>query len=68
MSTIKKNPNDIQIKEAKSTRVGDPENEKSRESREIQKRKPREVEGTQDEGAADEQPFDARSNNIHQKR
>jgi hypothetical protein len=68
MGTIKKNPNDLQIKQAKSTRPEDPEKEQLREYREIKKRKPKKVAGGEDESAADEQPFDAQSNNIHRKR
>jgi len=68
MGTIKKNPNDLQIKQAKSTRPEDLEVEKLREFREIKKRKPKKVAGDKDEGAADEQPFDAQTNNIHRKR
>jgi len=68
MGTIKKNPNDLQIKQAKSTRPEDLEVEKLREFREIKKRKPKKVAGDKDEGAVDEQPFDAQTNNIHRKR
>jgi hypothetical protein len=68
MGTIKKNPNDIQIKEAKTTRPGSMEKSNARLTREIKKNKPKEVKGNPDEGAADEEPFDAKSNNIHQKR
>ena len=68
MGSLRKNPNDLQIKEAKSTDDGHLEKAKSKEYNEIQKNKPKKVEGTRGEGAADEQPFDARSNNMHQKR
>jgi len=68
MGTIKKNPNDLQIKQAKSTRPEDLEVEKLREFREIKKRKPKKVAGDKDEGAVDEQHFDAQTNNIHRKR
>jgi hypothetical protein len=68
MGTVKKNPNDIQIKEAKTTRPGSNEKSNARLTKEIKKNSPKKVRGNKDEGAADEEPFDARSNNIHQKR
>ena len=68
MGSRKNNPNDLQIEEAKSTDHNHLEKAKSKEYNEIQKKKPKKVEGTRDEGVADEQPFDARSNNMHQKR
>jgi hypothetical protein len=68
MGTVKKNPNDIQIKEAKTTRPGSNEKSNARLAKEIKKNSPEKVKGDKDEGAADEEPFDARSNNIHKKR
>ena len=68
MGTIKKNPNDLQIKEAKSTRPGSIEKSNAKLTKEIQKNSPKKVKAKKDEGAADEEPFDARSNNMHQKR
>jgi hypothetical protein len=68
MKTVKENPNDRQIKEAKTTRPGSIEKSKDKEYREIQQKKEKKVKGGADEGAADEKPFDARSNNMHQKR
>ncbi|HEY2349656.1 MAG TPA: hypothetical protein VGH64_11590 [Puia sp.] len=68
MGTVKKNPNDLQNKEAKTTRPGELENSQEKLTREIQNKKPKRVKGSDDEGAADEKPFDARSNNMHQKR
>jgi len=68
MGTIKKNPNDIQIKEAKTTRPGSNEKSNARLTKAIEKKSPKQVKGNPDEGAADEEPFDARNNNIHQKR
>ena len=68
MGSIKANPNERQIREAKTTRPGSLQKYKYREDREIQEKKPRKVKGQADEGAADEKPFDAKSNNIHQKR
>lgn len=68
MGTVKKNPNELQIKEAKSTRPDGIEKSKEKLTREIQKNKPRKVKGDPDEGAADEEPFDAKSNNMHEKR
>jgi hypothetical protein len=68
MGTIKENPNKLQIKEAKSTRDNDIEKSKTKLNQAIQKNKPKKVSGGNDEGAADEVPFDAKSNNIHQKR
>lgn len=43
MRTIKKNPNDIQIKQAKTTRFGSIEKSKSREDKEIQDKKNKSV-------------------------
>jgi hypothetical protein len=68
MKTVKVNPNDLQIKEAKTTRPGSIEKSKDKEYQEIQQKKEKKVKGEPDEGAADEKPFDARSNNMHQKR
>ena len=68
MGTVKENPNDRQIKEAKSTRENNMEKSKAKLNQAIKKNKPRKVSGDKDEGAADETPFDAKSNNMHQKR
>ena len=68
MGTVKENPNDLQIKEAKTTRENSIEKSKAKLNQEIQKKKPKKVTGGKDEGAADEAPFDAKSNNMHQKR
>ena len=68
MKTVKENPNDRQISEAKTTRPGSIEKSNDKEYREIQQKKEKKVKGDRDEGAADEKPFDARSNNMHQKR
>lgn len=68
MGTVKKNPNDLQTKEAKSTRPASIGKSKEKLNREIEKNKPKKVKGDPDEGAADEEPFDARSNNMHRKR
>jgi len=68
MGTIKKNPNDLQIKEAKSTRPGSIEKSNTKLTKEIRKNSPKKVKGNKDEGVADEEPFDARTNNMHQKR
>lgn len=68
MGTIKKNPNDVQIRQSKTTRPGSLEKSKEKEYQEIVKKRERRVEGDPDEGAADENPFDAKSNNIHGKR
>ena len=68
MGTVKKNPNDVQIKDAKTTRPKSIEKSQTKQNQEIQKNKPKKVAGNKDEGAADELPFDARSNNMHQKR
>jgi hypothetical protein len=68
MGTIKKNPNDLQLKEAKTTRPGDLEKSQAKLNQAIQKKRPKKVQGSDDEGAVNEKPFDARSNNIHQKR
>lgn len=68
METVKKNPNDVQIKQAKTTRIGSIEKSKSREEKEIQYKKSKRVPADKDEGAADESPFDAKSNSMHMKR
>ncbi len=68
MGTVKKNPNDVQIKQAKTTRIGSIEKSKSREEKEIQYKKSKRVPADKDEGAADESPFDAKSNSMHMKR
>jgi hypothetical protein len=68
MGTTKENPNDRQIKEAKTTRPDSLKKSKDKENQAIQNNKPRKVAGDKDEGAADDSPFDAKSNNIHQKR
>jgi hypothetical protein len=68
MGTIKKNPNDRQTKEAKTTRENDIEKSNAKLTQAINKKKPKKVAGDHDEGAADEAPFDAKTNNMHQKR
>jgi hypothetical protein len=68
MGTVKENPNDRQIKEAKSIRENNIEKSKAKLNQTIEKKKPKKVVGDNDEGAADEAPFDAKSNNMHQKR
>ncbi len=68
MGNMKENPNDRQTKEAKSTRPGSLEKSKARQNQAIKHKKPSKVAGEKDEAAADESPFDARSNNMHQKR
>lgn len=68
MKSIKENPNDIQIKEAKTTQPKSIEKLQAKQNLAIQKNKPKKVSGNQDEGAANEMPFDAKSNNMHQKR
>jgi hypothetical protein len=68
MGTIKPNPNERQIREAKTTRPGSLQKSKSMEEQEIRKNKPIKVKAPPDEGAADETPFDSKKNNIHQKR
>ena len=68
MGTIKKNPNDLQIKEAKTTRPGSLEKSGKKLTQEIQRKKPKKVRGSEDEGAVSDKPFDAKSNNMHQKR
>jgi hypothetical protein len=68
MESIKANPNERQIREAKTTRSYSLQKSKSREDREILEKKPRKVKGQRDDGAADEKPFDAKTNDIHQKR
>ena len=68
MGTIKENPNDLQTREAKTTRPGDVEKPQAKLTRAIQNKKPKKVKGSDDEGAVSEKPFDAKSNNMHQKR
>jgi hypothetical protein len=68
MGTIKENPNDRQTKEAKTTRENDIEKSNAKMTQAINKKKPKKVVGDLDEGAANEAPFDAKSNNMHQKR
>jgi hypothetical protein len=68
MGTVKKNPNDLQLKEAKTTRPGDSEKSQTKLTQQIQHKKPKKVKGSKDEGAVSEKPFDARSNNMHQNR
>lgn len=68
MKTVKKNPNDIQIKQAKTTQSGSIGKSKTEEDREIQNKKSKKVHADKDEGSADQSPFDAKSNNMHNKR
>ena len=68
MGTVKENPNDRQIKEAKTTKENNIEKSKAKLNQAIKKKKLKKVVGDKDEGAADEAPFDAKSNNMHQKR
>jgi hypothetical protein len=68
MDTVKENPNDRQTREAKTTRPGSLEKSQAKLNQAIQHKKPKKVKGSEDEGAASEKPFDARSNNMHQKR
>jgi hypothetical protein len=68
MGTVKENPNDRQIKEAKTSRPGSLEKSQAKLHQEIQHKKPKKVKGSDDEGAVSEKPFDAKSNNMHQKR
>jgi len=68
MGTVKKNPNDRQTREAKTTRPGSLEKSQDKLNQEIQHKKAKKVKGSDDEGAVSEKPFDARSNNMHQKR
>ena len=68
MGSVKENPNELQIKEAKSTRENDIEKSKTKLNQAIKKKSPKKVLGDKDEGVSDEAPFDAKSNNIHQKR
>jgi hypothetical protein len=68
MGTVKKNPNDLQLKEAKTTRPGELEKSQAKLTKAIQHKKEKKVKGDNDEGAVSEQPFDAKSNNMHQKR
>jgi hypothetical protein len=68
MGTIKKNPNDLQLKEAKTTRPGDIKNVQAKLTKAILNKKEKKLKGSEDEGAVNDEPFDARTNNIHQKR
>ena len=68
MGTVKENPNDRQTREAKTTRENENEKSGAKLTQAINKKKPKKVAGDPDEGAADEAPFDAKSNNMHQKR
>ena len=68
MGTLKENPNDRQIREAKSSRPGSLEKTQAKLNQEIQRKKAKKVKGSDDEGAVNEKPFDAKSNNMHQKR
>ena len=68
MGTVKENPNDRQTREAKTTRPGALKNHKAKLTQEMQHKKPKKVKGSDDEGAVNEKPFDAKSNNMHQKR
>jgi uncharacterized lipoprotein YddW (UPF0748 family) len=68
MGTIKENPNDRQIREAKSTRENNIEKSKAQLNQAIKEKKPKKVVGDKDEGAANEAPFDAKFNNMHLKR
>jgi len=68
MGTVKENPNDRQIREAKTSRPGSLEKTQDKLNQEIQHKKAKKVKGSDDEGAVNEKPFDAKSNNMHQKR
>jgi len=68
MGTVKENPNDRQTREAKTSRPDSLEKSQAKLNREIQEKKPKKVKGSNDEGAVSEKPFDAKSNNMHQKR
>jgi len=68
MGSKKKNPNEVQIRQTKTTRPCSVEESKAGEYQEILGKKEMKVKADPDEGAADEQPFDAKSNNMHQKR
>jgi hypothetical protein len=68
MGTVKENPNDRQTREAKTTRPGSLEKSQTKLNQEVQHKKPKKVKGIDDEGAVSEKPFDAKSNNMHQKR
>ena len=68
MGTVKENPNERQTREAKTTRPRDVEKSQTKLTQEIQHKKPKKVKGNEDEGAVNEKPFDAKSNNMHQKR
>ena len=68
MGTVKENPNDLQTREAKTSRPGSLEKSQAKLNQEIQQKKPKKVKGSDDEGAVSEKPFDAKTNNIHQKR
>ncbi len=68
MGTVKENPNDRQTREAKTTRPGDVAKSQTKLTQEIRNKKPKKVKGSDDEGAVNEKPFDAKTNNMHQKR
>jgi hypothetical protein len=68
MGTVRENPNDRQTREAKTSRPGSLEKSQAKLNQEIQHKKPKKVKGSDDEGAVNEKPFDAKSNNMHQKR
>jgi len=68
MGTVKENPNDRQIREAKTSRPGSLEKTQAKLNQEIHHKKAKKVKGSDDEGAVNEKPFDAKSNNMHQKR
>jgi hypothetical protein len=68
MGTVKENPNDRQIREAKTSRPGSLEKSQAKQNQEIQQKKEKKVKGSDEEGAVSEKPFDAKSNNMHQKR
>ncbi len=68
MKTVNENPNDRQIREAKTTRSGSIEKSKDKGIQGNSAKEGKKVKGGSDEGAADDKPFDARSNNMHQKR
>jgi len=68
MGTVKENPNDRQIREAKTSGPGSLEKSRAKLNQAIQHKKAKKVKGSDDEGAVNEKPFDAKSNNMHQKR
>jgi hypothetical protein len=68
MGTVKENPNNRQIREARTSRPGSLEKSQDKLNQEIQHKKAKKVKGNDDEGAVNEKPFDAKSNNMHQKR